>query len=221
MKSVLGKLLEIGSTPFATGAAGFGMDPLDTLGACGSALREVLIRKNGFFCFESALRVFPAVTTASSWGLDDWNSHELWKTDYQGLADDYFCFGEDIFGVQFCIAHDEIVIFDPESAEVRKFASTLDEWAAKILIDYNVSTGYRIAHEWQKLHGPLPARHRLMPKTPFVLGGDYALANLVAIDSVRLMKNMGNLAHQIYRLADGTKIQFKLTAPPEVRSDSQ
>ena len=218
MKPALRKLLEIGSAPFANNTSGFEMDQLATLGSCGIALREVLTQKNGFFCFESALRIFPSITTVTSWGLSEWNSHELWKIDYNGLANNYFCFAEDILGVQFCIIEDGVVTFDPESAEVKRFASTLDEWASKILASYNSMTGYRLAHEWQKLHGPLPARQRLMPKTPFVLGGEYELANLAAVDSVELMKYMGDLAHQIYRLPDGTKIKLVFAAKPRLDS---
>jgi hypothetical protein len=71
-------------------------------------------------------------------------------------------------------------------------------------------TGYRLAREWQRNYGPLHPRHRLMPKKPFVLGGEYSLANLVSLDSLLIMKNLGNLAHQIHALPDGAKIKFKV-----------
>lgn len=210
MGPALKKILEIGSNSFATSAAAFGVDQFDKLGECGIDLRKVLFEKNGFFCFESALRFFPSATTESSWSLHEWNSHELWKRDYHSLAENYFCFAEDIFGAQFCFLGKEIVSFNPETAEFEKLASTLDDWAAKILENYKLMTGYRFAHEWQEVYGPLPARQRLMPKKPFVLGGEYALANLVAIDAVHLMRNMGNLAHQIHRLPDGAQVDFKI-----------
>ena len=49
-----------------------------------------------------------------------------------------------------------------------------------------------------------------MPKRPFVLGGGFTVANLVALDGARILKNLGNLAHQIHTLPDGSPIQFEI-----------
>jgi hypothetical protein len=199
---LLQKLLEVSGPAFASASAAPSFD---------KSLGALLAKKNGFFAFESALRVFPSRTVSSSWGLDDWNSQTLWKEEYGGLADGLNCFAEDIFGVQFCFAEREIWKFDPETGELERLAADLDEWASKILLDYRGLTGFQISHNWQKAHGPLEARNRLMPKVPFVLGGKYELDNLVAISSERLMRNMGNLAHQISSLPDGSTIKFKIT----------
>jgi hypothetical protein len=79
-----------------------------------------------------------------------------------------------------------------------------------MLLDYNQLTGYGLAHEWQRHHGPLHPRHRLLAKKPFVLGGEYSLTNFAAQDSVRIMKTLGNLARQIHALPDGSRIEFKI-----------
>jgi hypothetical protein len=89
-------------------------------------------------------------------------------------------------------------------------ASSLEEWASKMLLDYNQMTGHPLAHEWQSLHGTLHPRHRLMAKRPFVLGGEYSIENLVSLDSVRVMKGLGNLAFQLHGLPDGAKVEFKM-----------
>jgi hypothetical protein len=202
------KLLEIASETIA---------PLHTsglrsvaahLGRSGEALREILGRKNGFFCFESALRVFPYATVDESWGIEDWNDPSLWKGDYQGLAGNLFCFAEDLFGGQFFLTEDGVHTFDAETGDREAIASTLTEWAEKILIDYSVLTGHPLAHQWQKNNGVLRPRQRLMAKRPFVLGGKFEVTNLVALDGVRVMKNLGNLAHQIHTVPDGSPIQF-------------
>jgi hypothetical protein len=210
MGPALRKLLEITSPPFIPDRASVVTSGFDRLGARGTEISEVLAAKNGFFCFESALHFFPEATVESSWGIHEWNTHELWKAEYYGLADDIFCFAEDIFGGQFCVKGSEIGIFNPETADFRALAPTLEEWASEVLKAYSVLTGYLLAHEWQREHGPLPVRSRLMPKRPFALGGEYALANLSAIDSLRLMKNLGNLARQIHDLPDGATIEFKI-----------
>jgi len=119
-------------------------------------------------------------------------------------------FAEDLFGGQFCFSTDGILRFDPETADLARVADSVDDWAAKLLHDYETMAGYNAAHKWQMANGPLKPRDRLMPKLPFVLGGTGELSNLVSIDGRRLMKNMGNLARQIHDLPDGSKIKFQI-----------
>jgi hypothetical protein len=203
-------LLQVASDAFLATPVADELDAIGRLGEIGDAIGQLLQQKNGFFCFEAALRFFPSATVDASWGLHQWNSHKLWKAEYHGLADAVFCFAEDIFGGQFCVVDGAIAKFDPETGDLENLAPTLEEWAAQVLAEYETMTGWRLAHKWQTAHGPLPVRHRLMPKKPFVLGGKFVLSNLIAIDSVRLMKSLGNLAHQIHDLPDGSQIEFKI-----------
>ena len=111
MTPALGKLIEIGGAPFIRGSKPIG-DAINHLGDNGASIREVLARKNGFFCFEAALRFFPSTTVESSWGILEWNSTNLWKADYRGIADKIFCFAEEIFGRQFVVHGENIAIFE-------------------------------------------------------------------------------------------------------------
>ena len=209
MTPALGKLIEISGAPFVRDYERVG-SAVDHLGSIGTSIREVLARKNCFFCFEAALRFFPSITVDSSWSILDWNSHNLWKGDYRGGADNIFCFAEEIFGRQFVVHEEKIAIFESETGDMEVIASSLEEWASKVLLDYREMTGHPIAHEWQSLYGALHPRHRLIAKRPFVLGGQYSVENLVSLDSVRVMKSLGNLAHQIQELPDGAQVEFKI-----------
>jgi hypothetical protein len=209
MTPALGKLIEIGGAPFVRGSKPVG-DAVNHLGDIGASIAEALNRKNGFFCFEAALRFFPSTTVEHSWGISEWNSSNLWKADYRGVADNLFCFAEDIFGRQFVVRYGKIAVFESETGDLEVIASSLEEWASKMLLDYNQMTGHPLAHEWQSLHGTLHPRHRLMAKRPFVLGGEYSIENLVSLDSVRVMKGLGNLAFQLHGLPDGAKVEFKM-----------
>jgi hypothetical protein len=210
MGPALQKLLEIGGAPFLSKHADSKVAALDRFGEIGASINEVLCQKNGFFCFESALRFFPSVTVESSWGITDWNEKDRWKSDFHGLADDIYCFAEELFGQQFVIFDGKIGSFEPETGELKISASSIEQWASMILLDYDHMTGYRLAHEWQLKYGPLRPRHRLMAKKPFVLGGEYSIANLASLDSLQMMKTLGNLAYQIHDLPDGAKIEFKV-----------
>jgi hypothetical protein len=95
MTPALGELIEIRGAPFVRGAKPVG-DAVSRLGDIGAAIGEVLARKNGFFCFESALRFFPSSTAESSLGISEWNSVNLWKGGYRGVADNIYCFAEEI-----------------------------------------------------------------------------------------------------------------------------
>src|SRR5579864_6158685 len=98
MGPALRKLLEVGGAPFLPEGPDWTVAVLSRFGEIGASIGSVLRQKNGFFCFESALRFFPSETSGASWGITDWNKHNLWKADYNGRADNVFCFAEDLFG---------------------------------------------------------------------------------------------------------------------------
>src|SRR5882672_10396448 len=170
-----------------------------------SELYAMLSKINGFFAFESALHVFP-LGFGEGLDLESWNSWSLWRSEYEGLPADLFFFAEDGFGHQFAIHRSSLVLFDPETGTTIDFAPTLEIWAERILDDYELLTGYPLIHGWQQKHGPILADHRLSPRIPFVLGGEYSLANLYLSNSVALMRFGASLAQQIRNLPDGTPI---------------
>jgi hypothetical protein len=202
------KLLSIASPPLLNADDAVDLRVLKSAGAHANDLAMVLNKRNGFFAFEGALRFFPSRSVPISYGLLEWNDQELWRFEYDGLADRCFFFAEDMFGGQFCVSDGKIHTFDPETGQRSELANSLEEWAAAVLADYEVLTGYKLAHDWQAKYGKLAGRERLVPKTPFVTGGEFALSNLAALDAVKGMRARGNLACQIRDLPDGAKIRF-------------
>jgi hypothetical protein len=103
-----------------------------------------------------------------------WNAESGWRASYDGLADGvFFFFAEDVFGGQFGLAGEDVVTFDPETGEREVIGSSLEDWAEQLLADFDVVTGHSLAQAWQRSFGPLPLGERLIPKTPFVLGGGF------------------------------------------------
>ena len=173
-------------------------------------LAALLQEKNGFYAFEGALHVFPDIGVRPERGLYDWNTPGLWRGDYEGMADDAAFFAEDAFGTQFCIREGVIGTFDPETGEFEAMAVNATDWAAKILEDFSYWTGHPVAREWQARYGRLPKGSRLVPTTPFVLGGAYEAGNVKAIDAVKGMKFRASIAVQIRDLPDGAQIELRV-----------
>lgn len=209
--NALQKLVALGSPPLSAEQPRVHTDVHSFGPHAARGLQELLAARNGFFAFESALHVFPASPSERSYDLDAWNSAALWKDTYGALVEGVYCFAQDIFGGQFGVVKEGICTFDPETADVEVIAASVEEWAARVLGDYPALTGHRLAHEWQQVHGPLPSRDRLLPRTPFVGGGDYDVTNLVAIDGARAMRIRGPLARQLHDAPDGTAVTFRLT----------
>lgn len=180
-------------------------------GVFGERLFGALSEKNGFYAFESSLHVFPLAQRGQlSASLEAWNEPSCWKVSYgQLITQRLLCFAEDVFGGQFCLSDAGIVRFDPETGAVKSVSNDLDTWAQLILDDYHLQTGYPLAHAWQLANGPLPVGKRLLPKKPFVIGGEYALENLFAIDAVAAMRLRGEIALQIAELPDGTEVEIE------------
>lgn len=170
----------------------------------------MLFQRNGFYALESALHVFPSHSSPQEIGLDSWNEKTLWRSNYKGMADGCLFFAEDVFGGQFCIKDGKVYIFDPETGASDYLADNIEGWANAIISDYEMLTGYPLAHQWQKQYGQLSAKKRLLPKIPFVAGGEFVADNLYLADAVEGMKLRADIANQIKDLPDGSQIKFNI-----------
>lgn len=173
-------------------------------------LNIVLKEKNGFYVFESALHVFPSISSDNQIGIIEWNETSLWKTYYNCDLSNVTFFAEDIFGNQFCIKDKTICLFDVESMSFEYLATSMEEWAELIIYNYDMLTGFKVVHEWQQLNGVPPTKQRLLPKIPFILGGEYSLNNLYTSDAIEGMRFRASIANQIKDLPDGVPIKISI-----------
>jgi hypothetical protein len=204
------KLLSFSSEPLSGQPVTINLPDFGGYGQLGEQLLSLLRNKNGFYAFESALHVLPAAVYEKEMTLSRWNAFGLWRHEYGNPADNMLIFAEDAFGDQFCLSEGKICSFDAETGEVKTLASSFEERARRILREHNVLTGYPLMHQWQTEQGALPIGTRLMPKIPFVLGGQFALDNLYTIAAVSGMRTRGNLAKQIKDLPDGAQVEFRI-----------
>ncbi len=205
-KNPIARLLVVASGPLADAAPAPDDALLRSAGRIGRELAELLASRNGFYAFESALHVFHS----GGEGLDlhAYNSPDAWRDTYDGMADGYLFFAEDVFGHPWGIRDDRIWAFDPETGEAEEVATSLKRWVKEILADYEVETGWPVGHAWQTAHGALPMGKRLPPLQPFVTGGEYEADNVRPVDTLEAMRFRGSLATQIRDLPDGAQIRI-------------
>jgi hypothetical protein len=154
--------------------------------------------------------VFPGSLTDGVLDLFTWNATSTWKGEYGDLTSGCLFFAEDAFGFQFCFKGDWVCTFDAETGKVVQLARTLEEWSTILLSGFREVLGHPLMVVWQQVHGALVAGARLAPRTPFVLGGTFDVANLYAADQVELMRFRGSLATQIRDLPDGSTVVVKV-----------
>ena len=179
---------------------------IDIYGVIDRSYVNLMLKRNGLICFESALQIYPF--DKSNMSLKNINNNEIWKK-YLFINHSYFCFAQDLFGLQFCFTNQGIEIFNTETGEFSFLTDTFENWIQMILNDYNYLTGYEIGHEWQKKFRKLQLSERLNGKIPFVLGGSYSIENLYPINLINLLDFRADLANQIYNLEDGQQIILK------------
>jgi hypothetical protein len=205
------QLVVVASAPLAGPASPPAAGFLKPWGRTGTELLDLLRKRNGFYAFLSALHVFPLGNITGTMDLESWNAPSLWRQEYGDLAEGYLFFAEDVFGGQFCIKDGCVWAFDPETGQVESLGGSVEEWAQHVLVEHDVLCGTQLARHWQKQHGGLFSGKKLVPKTPFVMGGAFDLGNLYLGDAVEAMRFRGGLATQIRDLPDGTKVKVKVT----------
>ena len=118
-------------------------------------------------------------------------------------------FACDIFGIQFCFRNRKIYSFDLESGKISFIANSFIDWIDLILNDSEFMTGEPYKRDFETKHGPVLLKQKILPIRPFVIGGEYKVENFIAYDFLDLINYNSQIAHQIYNLPDGTKVNIK------------
>jgi hypothetical protein len=200
------KLVEIASAPLSLQVPDLSSIPGVVTEGSFSELASLLGRRNGFYAFESALLVLPTEGSEDHPSLAEWNERGGWRARYPEVADDIVFFAQDLFACQFGISPRGIFRLDPESGALTRYSDSLEAWARKLLTNYDSETGWPVARDWQQRHGPLRRGFRLLPKMPFILGGDFVVDNMVEVPAREAMRKLGHLYEQVRGVPDGTPL---------------
>jgi hypothetical protein len=204
------RLLSAASDPLSAAPVGKLSQPTILSGIRGQELLNLLAHRNGFYAFEAALLVRSFDYEASPLGILQWNNEALWMSEYKTNLGGVVFFAEDIFGMQFCIRNDAVNSFDPETGEFKIIALNLEDWSRWIWEDTKTRTGWPMAHFWQLKQGLLKPGMRLLPKVPFVLGGQFSIENLYEFNDVEGMRFRASIANQLRDCPDGSKVVLNI-----------
>ncbi len=173
-------------------------------------LATALAEVNGFFVFNAGVQVFRAGADGLGYDLEHWNEPDTWKDAYEGMADDLFCFGQDLFASQFAIDDGaQVVLMDAETGERHRLGDSLEDWAEWLFADPEHNGHGDTARGWQDQFGALDVTERLIHPQPLVLGGEHAADNVAVVDGISVLRALGPLAVAIRDLPPGTPIDFR------------
>lgn len=173
-------------------------------------LAAILEQRNGFYAYGGSLLFRPFGQCDAPRDLVQWNSPDLWISSYSVAVGDSLFFAEDIFGCQFCVKEGVIALFDPETGSFEHVASDFHVLSEMLKNDPNGLTGFPFLREWSRAHGGLAVGERLLPKLPFVCGGEFEAGNLAAVADVKGMLFRADLCNQIKDVPEGGKIVFRI-----------
>ncbi len=163
-----------------------------------------LIAGGGFAIFDGALRFFSISMEPEARNVIIWNKDETWKHAYRKyayVAESFWCFGEDVFGNQYCFKDSGVYLFDSDTAEFKYLAATFTEWLKLVFKRPALYSGQAVAASWNVRHGqdnPLTPDRILVMIVPFASGGMYELKNLFPMEAVKSMVGKSDLARSHY-----------------------
>ena len=173
---------------------------------------KLLGSKNGFYVGHKSLLVRPLRAVGPISGVLERNAPDGWKSFYEIDLSSHVFFAENLLGEQFSLCASGVYRFDPETAELECVGASLEDWAKWLLSDLDFVTGRPLAEAWVRCHGPLPDGVRLLPRVPLVLGGDFGIDNMVAVQDFTGMKSRSELANQLRGLSDGAEVVIDIVA---------
>jgi hypothetical protein len=170
---------------------------------------QFLKAHDGLSAFRGGLRIFGTQRSLLP-SISEWNSPDLWKSEYRELERGITFFAEDFLGNQFGFEKQAVIRFLAETGDREAFSQDFEGWLQKIVADPVEELALWLLDDWHARHqGPNPGEH-LCPKIPFVVKGQTEADNLYVCDRIESMRFKGSFAHQIRHLPTGGQVQMRV-----------
>ncbi|QPB41637.1 hypothetical protein [Rodentibacter haemolyticus] len=168
-------------------------------------LKDLFSYKNGFVAFEGCLRILPLVDIENERTIYSWNKFLNFETK------EYIFFGDNVLGDGFCTYKNLFYKYDFESGDLEFMGNTLEDFSKELIINYNYYTGYSIAKQWMETQSVVSFNDVLMPKIPFILGGEYSINNLYMSNIYESIQLKQYIYNKTKESEDGEKIKLTLS----------
>lgn len=174
------------------------------------ALRQVLDQANGATAYDGAFILLPSGDASVTVSMEEFNAGD-WKVAYPPRVQQTWFFALDAIGMPFGIMDEEIVKLDPETGELTPIAGKIGEFLGAVEANPDQTIRLDVFEAWAKAGRSLPARSRLAPKTPVMMGGGEGPEDLYEADIMERADFNAHLYAQTKDLPDGYKVTFKIT----------
>ncbi len=155
--------------------------------------------------FGGALVVFCPDDVSSGLNTNPDIENILNMANYKGNVLAIDAFG----GLYVSDAANVVAKIDPETAEIAQKFANKQTCANFIESNARVETGWPLWVEWTSLYSGIEWPMRLIPKTPFVLGGEFNVNNLIAVPFKEAFQYYNALSSSLHNLPEGRKVVFK------------
>lgn len=112
-----------------------------------------------------------------------------------------------VFGEPFFAESGVVFKVSPETGE-REKVCLLSDFNPVNLNDY--WTGESLKQQWEKVNGAVPVDNFLVPVTPFTLGGEFDISNLMSIGEDEAIRYYKKIRDAIHDLPDGTAVKIEI-----------
>lgn len=175
--------------------------------------RAFLMHSDGAETFGGYYRLFGTRRGAPT-DLTTWNSDDHWKFAWDGLASDFFCFGESGWGDQFAYRLSSMVgTVDPDvylgdnvSMRWLHIADTFAEFLSRSFLRSAVSPFSQIIVQARLNFGDLNEEDHLILKRSILLDGEEEIENVAKLGARAAMIFNGDLATEYNKLPNGAQI---------------
>jgi len=166
----------------------------------------ILNEANGAYLFSNSVQIYSYSSDPLYHSIAYVN--KVLKDEYGNMMNGIYSFGQDIFANQFVFSKNGIELLNIETGDRELLASNFISFQEVLAneVDYLSGRKYTTIVEQEVL-----LDHRICPKKPFIIGGNYSADNLYSLIFPEYLKVNANIARQVHNLPDGADIILKST----------
>jgi len=181
------------------------------------ALHSILRQVNGLVAFRGGLHLRGAVRDPLWHSLRHaWDGDDAIHTLFSAVRPSDVPFGQDALGEQFLLRDGQVWRLSAEIDELEPLGQTVTEFLEEIVADPTGALGLEPLRRFEIDGGRLSPGELLSVYPPYVVDtGGTSARSFCAVPAGDRIRFLAQIAAQLSKLPDGTKVEFKIR-PPDV-----